>query len=196
MGDLVVPATIVALYLALLAAVATWAERREAAGRSVAANRLVYSLSLGVYATTWTFYGSVGFAARNGLLFLSVYLGPTLCAALWWWILRALVRLKEIHGVTSLPDVLALRFERSHALALLATVVLVVGLVPYVALQLKTMISTLSLVAGRGGFTYPASGRAPGAAHARHRAEVLRRQLFRRQGRAKGAERPRPKDFT
>jgi signal transduction histidine kinase len=100
----------------------------------------------------------VGFAARTGLLFLTVYLGPTLCAAGWWWIVRKLVRLKNAHRVTSLPDVLALRYEKSQGVALLATVVLVVGLIPYLALQLKTMIVTLGLVAGGDRFVYPGSG--------------------------------------
>src|SRR5689334_478775 len=121
MRELVVPAAVVTAYVCVLVAIATWAERREVQGRSVTANRFVYALSLAVYATTWTFYGSVGFAARTGLLFLTVYLGPTLCAALWWWIVRKLVRLKNAHRVTSLPDVLALRFEKSQAVAFLAS---------------------------------------------------------------------------
>ena len=74
----------------------------EARGRRIASNRFVYSLSIAVYATTWTFYGSIGFAARNGLLFLSVYLGPTLCAIAWWWLLRGLIRLKESHRIMGL----------------------------------------------------------------------------------------------
>lgn len=159
MRDLVVAAVVVTAYSGLLVAAAEWAERREAQRRSVVANRWVYALALGVYATTWTFYGSVGFATRTGVLFLTVYLGPTLCAAGWWWIVRKLVRLKNAERVTSLPDVLALRYGKSQAVALLATVVLVVGLVPYVALQLKTMLATLSIVAGGGRFTYPGSGR-------------------------------------
>jgi signal transduction histidine kinase/Na+/proline symporter len=159
MTDLLLGSVIATVYVGLLVAIAVWAERREVLGRSVAANRWVYSLSLTVYATTWTFYGSVGFAARTGTLFLTVYLGPTLCAALWWWCLRKLVRLKSTYHVTSLPDVLALRYEKSHAVALVATAILVAGLVPYIALQLKTMIATLGLVAGNGpGLAYPGSG--------------------------------------
>jgi signal transduction histidine kinase/Na+/proline symporter len=159
MTDLLLGSVIATAYVGLLVAIAAWAERREVQGRSVAANRLVYSLALTVYATTWTFYGSVGFAARTGTLFLTVYLGPTLCAALWWWCLRKLVRIKSTYHVTSLPDVLALRYQKSHAVALVATAILVCGLVPYIALQLKTMIATLGLVAGNGsGLAYPASG--------------------------------------
>lgn len=163
MRELVAPALVVTTYLGILVGVAIWAERQEARGRRVAGNALVYSLSLGVYATTWTFYGSVGFAARTGLLFLSVYLGPTLTAVVWWWVLRKLVRLKNAHRITSLPDFLALRYEKSQALALLATGVLVAGLIPYVALQLKTMVATLGLVAGGGAaLSYPESGRTLG----------------------------------
>lgn len=164
MRELALPAVVVTAYVGALFAIAAWAERREGRGRSVASNRLVYSLALGVYATTWTFYGSVGFAARRGLLFLTVYLGPTLLAAVWWWVVRKLVRLKDRYQVTSLPDVLALRYERSQAVALTATALLVVGLVPYIALQLKTMIATLGLVAGGGpSLAYPGAGTRLGA---------------------------------
>src|SRR6266540_4181999 len=161
MRDLLLPGAAVTIYMVALVAIALWAERQEARGRRVAHNPVVYSLSLAVYATTWTFYGSVGFAARKGLLFLTVYLGPTLVFAGAWWLLRPLIRLKDEHRITGLPDLLSLRFQKSRAVALLATLVLVVGLVPYLALQLKTMISTLALLASSGGatFAYPEAGR-------------------------------------
>ncbi len=161
MRDLLLPGAAVGAYMAALVAIALWAERQEARGRRVAHNPVVYSLSLAVYATTWTFYGSVGFAARKGLLFLTVYLGPTLVFAAAWWLLRPLIRLKDEHHITGLPDLLALRFRKSRAVALLSTLVLVVGLVPYLALQLKTMIATLALVASSGGaaLAYPEAGR-------------------------------------
>ncbi len=161
MRDLLLPGLVVVAYMAVLVAIAQWAERQEARGRRVAHNPVAYSLSLAVYATTWTFYGSVGFAARKGLLFLTVYLGPTLVFAAAWWLLRPLIRLKDQHRITGLPDLLSLRYQKSRAVALLATVVLVVGLVPYLALQLKTMISTLVLLASAGGATlaYPEAGR-------------------------------------
>jgi signal transduction histidine kinase/Na+/proline symporter len=159
MAELGLPLAVVGAYAAALVAIAAWAERAEARGLRVASNRWTYSLSLGVYATTWTFYGSVGLAARDGLLFLSVYLGPTLCAIGWWWVLRRMVKLKERHRVTGLADLLALLFGKSQRVALAATGVLVVGLVPYLALQLKTMIFTLALVAGGGrGLRYPEAG--------------------------------------
>lgn len=156
MAELALPFAVVIAYVALLVGVAVWAERRHAQGRRVASNPLVYSLSLAVYATTWTFYGSVGFAARKGLLFLTVYLGPTLCAALWWWTLRRLVRIKERSRVTDLADLLSLRFQKSQRVALLATAMVVAGLIPYLALQLKTMMATLALVAGADPLVSPA----------------------------------------
>ena len=148
MSDLGVPLAIVTAYVGALVAAAAWGERQEARGRRIVSNRLVYSLSISVYATSWTFYGSIGFAARNGLLFLTVYLGPTLCAIAWWWVLRGLVRLKEHQRIAGLADLLSLRYGRSQQVALLVTGVAVVGLVPYLALQLKTMVATLAIVAG------------------------------------------------
>ncbi|HSM92940.1 MAG TPA: hypothetical protein VLT47_08615, partial [Anaeromyxobacteraceae bacterium] len=71
-------------YLGVLFGVAYWADQRADRGRSVIANPYIYSLSLAVYATAWTFYGSVGRAASTGVGFLPIYIGPTLVALLWW----------------------------------------------------------------------------------------------------------------
>jgi signal transduction histidine kinase/Na+/proline symporter len=137
------------VYLALLFALARWAEHAEARGRRVAGNAIVYTLSLATYCTTWTYYGSVGFATTTGLLFLAVYVGPTLGAALWWWVLRKMVRIKNAHQLTSVADLLSLRFGRSQLLGAVATVGALATVVPYVALQLKTMIATTALLTGR-----------------------------------------------
>lgn len=158
MSDLWRVIGVVTCYVALLLLVALWAERQERRGRRVAGNAVVYSLSLAVYCTTWTYYGSVGFAASHGVLFLTVYLGPTMTVLLWWWVLRRLVRLKSVHRVTSIADLLSVRYGKSQPLAMLATVLIVIGLVPYISLQLKTMIATTAIVAGRGSGAYPAIG--------------------------------------
>lgn len=143
---------VVLLFLACYASglflLARWAERRSEAGRPVTDNPWVYALSLATYCTSWTFYGSVGKSLDSGLLFLTIYLGPTLCAALWWSILRKLVRIKSSFHITSIADLLAARYGKSHRIAALATTVAFVGSVPYVALQLKSVISTFSLVSG------------------------------------------------
>jgi Na+/proline symporter/serine phosphatase RsbU (regulator of sigma subunit)/anti-sigma regulatory factor (Ser/Thr protein kinase) len=145
-------------YVALLFLLALWAERSPRGSR-MASGPVVYSLSLAVYCSTWTFYGSVGLAASRGLLFLAIYLGPTMVVLLWWQLLRKLVRIKAEHRVTSLADLISLRYGRSQAIAIIATGILVVGIVPYIALQLKTMIVTAALVAGRDvARSYPAIG--------------------------------------
>jgi signal transduction histidine kinase/Na+/proline symporter len=152
-------------YASLLLGIALWAERRAGRGRRVASSAPVYVLAQAIYCTTWTYYGSVGFAASSGLLFLAIYLGPTLAMVFGWSVLRRLVRIKDRHRVTGLPDMLALRYGRSPAVAALATVILVVGLVPYVGLQLKTIIASSSQVVGRDpAWAYPASGNALGPA--------------------------------
>ena len=90
-------------YLGLLFAIAFYADKRADAGRSVIASPYVYALSLGVYATSWTFYGSVGRAASNGVGFLPIYLGPTLAAALFWLVLRKIVRISRETGSPPSP---------------------------------------------------------------------------------------------
>ena len=82
-------------YLGLLFAIAYFADRRADAGQSVIASPYIYSLSLAVYATAWTFYGSVGRAAANGVGFLPTYIGPTLVIALWWIVMRKILRISK-----------------------------------------------------------------------------------------------------
>lgn len=148
MAELLLPLVFVTAYVALLFGVATWAERKGP-GPRLASSPFTYALSLAVYCTTWTYYGSVGFAARTGLLFLTVYLGPTIAVFSWPWLLRKLIRLKRDHGVTSVPDVLSLRYGRSQALGALATALSCLGVIPYLALQMKTMVATAAMVGGQ-----------------------------------------------
>jgi len=137
-------------YLGLLFALAFYADRRADVGRSVIANPYVYALSLGVYATSWTFYGSVGRAAADGVGFLPIYLGPTLAAALFWLVLRKIVRISKVERITSIADFIGSRYGKSALLAGLATVIAVIGIVPYIALQLKAVANTYALlVSGR-----------------------------------------------
>ncbi|MGE4264847.1 MAG: PAS domain S-box protein [Desulfovibrio sp.] len=135
-------------YIGLLLLLAKWAERRSETGRSVTNNPYVYALSLATYCTSWTYYGSVGKALDSGPLFLTIYIGPTICAALWWFLLRKLVRIKSSFHITSIADILAARYGKSHRVAALATAMAFVGSVPYVALQLKSVITTFSMLTG------------------------------------------------
>jgi len=144
-------------YLGLLFAIAFYADKRADAGRSVIASPYVYALSLGVYATSWTFYGSVGRAAANGVGFLPIYLGPTLAAALFWLVLRKIVRISRQNRITSIADFIASRYGKSAALAGLVTVIAVVGIVPYIALQLKAVSGSFLLLANAPEVVRPAA---------------------------------------
>ncbi len=137
-------------YLLALFAVAWWADRRAAQGRSVIGNAWVYALSMGVYCTAWTYFGSVGRAASGGIWFLPIYLGPTLAMVLAWLVLRKMVRIARSYRITSIADFIASRYGKSRALAALVTLLALVGVVPYVALQLKAVASGYEVLAGAG----------------------------------------------
>ncbi|HAP58739.1 MAG TPA: histidine kinase [Cytophagales bacterium] len=147
-------------YLTLLFALAWWGERRAQRGRSLVSNPYVYALSLAVYCTAWTYYGSVGRAANNGIEFLTIYLGPTLTAPLWWIILRKAIRICRVQRITTLADFISARYGQSLRLSYLVTIVCVLGIVPYIALQLKAIgssfeiLTSSSLVAQSAGTWY------------------------------------------
>jgi signal transduction histidine kinase/Na+/proline symporter len=161
MRDLAPSLIAVTTYIGLLFLLAVWVERRARRGRNAADNALVYSLAQAVYATTWTYYGSSGFAVSRGLLFLTVYLGPTLAMIFSGSVLRKLVRIKQSHGVTSIADFISARYGKSQAVGTLATIIVVVGLVPYLSLQLKTMIGTAAIMSHKAQ-PYPEVGRVIG----------------------------------
>ncbi|MEQ9545385.1 MAG: sensor histidine kinase [Marinobacter sp.] len=129
-------------YLGILFAIAYWGDKRADAGRSIIANPYIYALSMAVYATSWTFYGSVGRAAVSGVGFLPIYLGPTLMAALFWLVLRKMIRISKANRITSIADFIAARYGKSALLGGLVTLIAVVGVIPYIALQLKAVSSS------------------------------------------------------
>src|SRR5262245_53651076 len=133
-------------YLGLLFAIAYYADQRADAGRSIIASPYVYSLSLAVYATAWTFYGSVGRAASDGVGFLPIYIGPTLMIALWWVVMRKILRISKQHRITSLADFIASRYGKSALLGGVVTVIAVIGILPYISLQLKAVSSSFSIL--------------------------------------------------
>ena len=130
-----------AAYLLLLFAVAAWGDRRAQQGRSVIGNAWVYALSMAVYCTAWTYFGSVGRAASGGVWFLPIYLGPMLAMTLAWLVLRKMIRIAHQYRITSIADFVASRYGQSPLLAGLVTLITVVGIVPYIALQLKAIAS-------------------------------------------------------
>jgi Na+/proline symporter len=136
------PALVVGIsfgYLLLLFGVAYWADRRAALGRSVIDNAWMYALSMAVYCTAWTYFGSVGRAASGGVWFLPIYFGPTLAMLLGWMVLRKMNRIAKAYRITSIADFIGSRYGKSPVLAGLVTLIAVVGIVPYIALQLKAV---------------------------------------------------------
>jgi signal transduction histidine kinase len=135
-------------YLLLLFAIAAYGDRRAEQGRSVIDNATIYALSWGVFCTAWTYFGSVGRAASLGIWFLPIYLGPTLAMLLAWIVLRKIVRIARTYRITSIADFIASRYGKSPLLAALVTLITVVGIVPYIALQLKAVSAGYQVLTG------------------------------------------------
>jgi len=128
------------IYVTILFMVAGFAEQWAQSGKMTFLHSpVVYTLSISVYCTAWTFYGAVGSAARNGLEFLTIYLGPTLVFIGWWWFLRKLVRIGNTQRITSIADLISSRYGKSNLLAVVVTLLAVIGSTPYIALQLQSL---------------------------------------------------------
>ncbi len=135
-------------YVLLLFAVAFVAERAARYGRSSwLSSPIVYTLSLSIYCTAWTYYGAVGSAARNGFEYLTIYLGPSLVMIGWWWILRKLVRIGRSQKITSIADLISSRYGKSNLLGVGVTILAVVGTTPYIALQLQSVTLSVEVFA-------------------------------------------------
>lgn len=131
-------------YVAFLFLIAFAAEKAAERGKGDwLRSPWIYTLSLSVYCTAWTFYGAVGYATRAGLEFLTIYLGPTIVMLAWWALLRKLVRIGRTQRITSIADMISSRYGKSNALGVTVTLLAVVGTTPYIALQLQSV--TLSL---------------------------------------------------
>ncbi len=135
-------------YTGFLFLVAWYARRRADQGRSLVSNPYVYSLSIAVYCTSWTFYGSVGKAATSGIDFLMIYLGPSLTAFSWFYILRRIIRISKDNNVSSIADFISLRYGNSQLLGSLVTLIAVLGVMPYIALQIKAVVTSFTLISG------------------------------------------------
>ncbi len=127
-------------YVVFLFLVAFWVERRaDRGGVTWLRSSVVYTLSLSVYCTAWTFYGAVGYAARSGLEFVTIYLGPTLVFVGWWLLLRKLVRIGKQQRATSIADLIAARYGKSNLLGIIVTLLCIAAATPYIALQLQSI---------------------------------------------------------
>lgn len=134
------------IYVAILFIVAALAEQWARKNRlTFLRSPVVYTLSISVYCTAWTFYGAVGSAVRSGLEFLTIYLGPTLVFIGWWWMLRKLVRVGRTQRITSIADLISSRYGKSNILAIVVTLLAVIGSTPYIALQLQSLTLSFSV---------------------------------------------------
>ena len=133
-------------YLVFLFAVATAAEAGSKWLTRGRARTLTYVLAASVYCTAWTFYGSVGLAANRGLEFLTIYLGPACVALLWPVLLRKLVRVAKEQRITSISDFISSRYGKSAPLATLVALLVVGGMIPYIALQLKAVSVSFTMM--------------------------------------------------
>jgi Na+/proline symporter/nitrogen-specific signal transduction histidine kinase len=135
---------VAAAYITALFLLAFVTDRMAArGGAGLTRSPIVYTLSLTVYCTSWTFFGAVGSAAREGAAFATIYLGPTLVFAGSWFLLRKLVRIAKTHRITSIADFISARYGKSTRIAAVATVFAVIATVPYIALQLKSVATSL-----------------------------------------------------
>ncbi|MBN9020556.1 MAG: sodium:solute symporter, partial [Rhizobiales bacterium] len=139
-------------YLVLLFTIAWYGDRRADAGRSLIRSPVVYTFSLAVYCTSWTFYGAVGTAARRGIEFLTIYTGPTVVFLGWWFLLRKIARISKSQRITSIADFIASRYGKSARLGMLVTVIAMVGTMPYIALQLKAVSTSFTVLVNYSHF--------------------------------------------
>ncbi len=149
-------------YIGLLFLVASYGDRTRGLGRSGRARLLIYPLSLAIYCTSWTFFGSVGSASRTGYEFLTIYIGPVLMIGLFSPLLVRIVRLAKAQNITSIADFIAARYGKSQAVAATVALIAIVGTIPYIALQLKavsfSLETILAQIAPGPGVTRPLLG--------------------------------------
>ena len=149
-------------YIGFLFLVASYGDRRHERVRGSRARLLIYPLSLAIYCTSWTFFGSVGVAARTGFDFLTIYIGPVLMVGLAYPLIIRIVRLAKGQNITSIADFIAARYGKSQAVAATVALIAIVGMIPYIALQLKAVSASvgtiLAEVSASGGAAQPLLG--------------------------------------
>lgn len=135
---------VLAIYVSILFFIAHWAEKKQ--HFKWTNNPYVYSLSLAVYCTAWTYYGSIGVAANSGLSYLPIYIGPIIIIPAWMLILKKIIQISKVNKISSVADFISLRYGNSRFLGALVTMVCVIGVLPYIALQLKAISDTFHIV--------------------------------------------------
>ncbi|WP_405269530.1 sodium:solute symporter family transporter [Cellulophaga sp. Ld12] len=135
---------IIVVYLAVLFFIAFLTEKKKKS--KWVNNPYVYTLSLAVYCSAWTYYGSIGIAANSGIDFLPIYLGPVIAAPLWIVVLRKVIRISKQNKISSIADFISLRYGNNRFLGALVTLVCLFGTIPYISLQLKAVSETFEIM--------------------------------------------------
>ena len=133
-------------YVTVLFAIAYWGDEEQHRRFKPLTRSLIYSLTLAVYCTSWTFYGAVGSAAQSGWGYLPIYLGPMLVFLFGWPMIRRIVVIAKRQNLTSIADFIAARYGKAQSLAVLVTLIATIGTVPYIALQLKAIVGGFAVV--------------------------------------------------
>src|SRR5579862_7510706 len=133
-------------YIGFLFLVPSYGDRRRELARGASSRLMIYPLSLAIYCTSWTFFGSVGLASRSGYEFLTIYIGPMLMIGLAYPLIIRIVRLAKGQNITSIADLIAARYGKSQAVAATVALIAIVGMVPYIALQLKAVSSSVGTI--------------------------------------------------
>lgn len=141
---------VIVCYLAILFVVAYVAEKNQ--GSKWVNNPYIYTLSLAIYCTAWTYYGSVGIASSSGISFLAVYLGPVIALPLWIVVMRKVIRISKQHKISSIADFISMRYGNNRLLGALVTLTCLFAIIPYISLQLKAVSETFSLISSNGGY--------------------------------------------
>ncbi|SDE38316.1 hypothetical protein SAMN05421750_101493 [Agrobacterium pusense] len=157
MGGCVLPGWIIFgsafAYILLLFAVASYGDRKSRKRNAPKKGRsFVYALSLAIYCTSWTYFGGVGLAADKGLEFLGIYTGPILAFTLGMPIIRRIVELAKTEKLTSVADFIAARYGKNSTVAMIVAIIALVGAIPYIALQLKAVSSSVATMVDPGDY--------------------------------------------
>ena len=135
---------LVILYLGLLFFIAFWAEKKKS--NFWINNPYIYSLSLAVYCSAWTYYGSIGVASNQGLEYLAIYIGPVIIIPAWIYINSKIIRISRVHKISSIADFISLRYGNSRSLGAIVAIVCMLAVIPYIGLQIKAISDTFHLM--------------------------------------------------
>jgi Na+/proline symporter/signal transduction histidine kinase len=141
-------------YLIILFLLAFYIDKRANDGKILIKNPWMYALSLPVYCTAWTYFGSVGKASRDGLEFLTIYIGPLLMMPLWWIVLRKIIRICQVQRMSTLADFISARYNNSVFVSVLVSLFAIIGVIPYISIQLKAIVSSFDVLVYNAHLSY------------------------------------------